>query len=85
MYESHCEFKGKSISLPIFEPLDPSEEASQATKKLLSPDIMLKVHAIPFIVDRDSENKRKNFDMIGRSGLLNSVVDDLCDYFDYDN
>jgi class 3 adenylate cyclase len=25
-YGGHCEFKGKSISIPIFEPIDPEEE-----------------------------------------------------------
>lgn len=25
-YKGHCEFKGKSVSLPIFEPVDPEEE-----------------------------------------------------------
>ena len=25
-YGQHCEFKGKSISIPIFEPIDPQEE-----------------------------------------------------------
>jgi class 3 adenylate cyclase len=27
-YGQHCEFKGKSISIPIFEPIDPAEEWS---------------------------------------------------------
>lgn len=27
LYKDHCEFKGKSISLPIFEPIDPVEES----------------------------------------------------------
>jgi hypothetical protein len=26
-YHGHCEFKGKSISLSIFEPIDPDDEA----------------------------------------------------------
>lgn len=31
-YRGHCEFKGKSVSLPIFEPIDPDEELSQSIK-----------------------------------------------------
>ena len=27
LYKDHCEFKGKSISLPIYEPIDPADEA----------------------------------------------------------
>ena len=27
LYKDHCDFKGKSISQPIYEPLDPADEA----------------------------------------------------------
>lgn len=59
IYRGHCEFKGKSISLPIFEPVDPAEEIQEANKKILSIDTLLKIHSNPFLVDRNSENKKK--------------------------
>jgi class 3 adenylate cyclase len=58
-YSSHCEFKGKSISLPIFEPIDPYEEAQQCLKKILPFDVYLKIHSNPFLVDRTSDIKKK--------------------------
>jgi len=59
-YKGHCEFKGKSVSLPIFEPIDPEEEAIMCVKKVVSYDTFLRIHSNPFLVDRMSEHKRKN-------------------------
>lgn len=65
-YKSHCEFKGKSISLPIFEPIDPAEESLMCIKKIVPFDTFLKIHSNPFIVDRNSDHKRKQVKQIGR-------------------
>lgn len=60
-YKAHCEFKGKSISLPIFEPIDPSsaDEQLSCLRKVVPFDHFLKLHSNPFIVDRTSDYKRK--------------------------
>ena len=58
-YKGHCEFKGKSIALPIFEPVDPLEEQEQCLKKVVGFDTFLKIHSNPFLVDRNSEHKKK--------------------------
>ena len=85
LYKGHCEFKGKSVSLPIFEPLDPQEEAAQCLTKIVALDGFLKIHANPFLVDRTSDFKKKSVRQVGREGLLNRALDDLLDYFDSDS
>ena len=84
-YKSHCEFKGKSISLPIFEPIDPQEEMIQCLNKIVSFDVFLKIHNNPFLVDKDSDYKKKYCRQVGRENLLHKVCDDLYDFFDHDN
>jgi len=80
MYKGHCEFKGKSISLPIFEPIDPLEESLLCIKKV--PDTFLKIHANPFVIDRTSELKRKQIKQVGRDALAKKVSEDLIEYFE---
>lgn len=53
-YGGHQEFKGKSISIPIFEPIEPSEEQKDITKELLSPGVFLKPHTNPLTVSMHS-------------------------------
>lgn len=59
-YKDHCEFKGKSISLPIFEPIDPLEESYMCIKKIVGMETFLKIHSNPFLIDKSSEYKKKN-------------------------
>jgi len=80
MYKGHCEFKGKSISLPIFEPIDPLEESLLCIKKV--PDTFLKIHSNPFVIDRTSELKRKQIKQVGRDALAKKVSEDLIEYFE---
>ncbi len=56
-YLAHKEFKGKSISIPIFEPIDPQRMQANAIEKnkALSPDAMLFIHSNPLIVDRTND------------------------------
>ena len=84
-YKGHCEFKGKSIALPIFEPVDPLEEQEQCLKKVVTADTFLKIHSNPFLVDRNSEHKKKYSKQVGRENILHKVCDDLIDFFDNDN
>ena len=84
-YKDHCEFKGKSISLPIFEPIDPLEESHMCTKKIVGMETFLKIHSNPFLIDKASEYKKKHCKSIGRESLLTKVCDELLDFFDEDN
>ena len=85
LYHNHCEFKGKSVSLPIYEPLDPEEEALSCLTKVVSYDVFLKIHANPFLVDRLGENKKRLSKQVGRDMILNRLCNDLIDYFEPDN
>ena len=40
-YQSHQEFKGKSISIPIFRPIDPMLNFEKASQKVLNPQYFL--------------------------------------------
>lgn len=50
-YAGHQEFKGKSISIPIFEPLDPKEEREKMNKKILGPDAFIKMHSNTMVLE----------------------------------
>jgi len=43
-YMKHAEFKGKSISIPIFRPTNPQEEFVQCSKQIMPPQVFLKTH-----------------------------------------
>ena len=49
-YGGHCEFKGKSISIPIFEPIDPAYEYIIEKGKTIAPQSYLKLCYNPLIV-----------------------------------
>lgn len=40
-YERHAELKGKSVSIPFFRPMDPTEKFKTASQKILKPDFFL--------------------------------------------
>lgn len=83
-YKGHCEFKGKSISLPIFEPVDPVYEAMSASKTKYNQDVYLKLHSNPFLIDKHSECKSKQNKQVGREDLLSKIAEDLFEFFDPD-
>lgn len=58
-YVSHSEFKGKSISIPIFEPYELVEELSDITKKALHPGAFLKPHMNPMNLEPSTNNAAK--------------------------
>lgn len=55
------------------------------TRKILSFDVLLKIHSNPFLVDRTSDYKKKLCKQIGREEMLYKVCDDIVDFFDYEN
>lgn len=58
-YHAHCEFKGKSTSLAIYEPVDPDVEQLECLRKVVNFDVFLRIHSNPFLIDRLSEHKRR--------------------------
>lgn len=84
-YHAHCEFKGKSISLPIYEPIDPDEETLECLRKVVNYDVFLKIQSNPFLVDRLGEHKKKFVKQVGRDTLLSSICNDLMDFFEPDH
>ena len=58
-YDSHNELKGKSISIPFYEPINPELKYEQARHKVLSPDYFLQVHPNPLNLERTSEIHQK--------------------------
>ena len=73
-YIKHSEFKGKSISMPIFEPTNPKEEFHKASIKILPPETFLKVHMNPLNLERGSakENRHK-FKTFGFDAALQTL------------
>lgn len=70
-YLCHSEFKGKSISLPIFEPINPHNDFEKARNKILSPESFLKVHMNPLNLERGNgkDNKVKHMTFGFKSNL----------------
>jgi len=66
-YGGHCEFKGKSISLPIYEPIDPAFESLSSNylcdpkadgNKINPPQSNLHLQYNPLVVQREVNLKR---------------------------
>lgn len=85
-YGGHQEFKGKSISIPIWEAEDPFEEnANACRKKVAPPDSFLKIHPNPMIIERNGDQKNLNIKkMVGCRELLEELILSLQDFFSKD-
>lgn len=81
-YYDHCEFKGKSISIPIFSPVDPKQELSsrELNYHTISPLQMLKLNFNPLIVQKEVNHKRASEPFIGKSGFMNEIYDKIKQY-----
>lgn len=79
-YIQHCLFKGKSVSLPIFEPLDPDEDCHDSAENYMNPFKYLKIHSNPFLIDRDNNYQDTYYKMYGTSGDIDHAVTDLLDF-----
>ena len=58
-YIKHSEFKGKSISLAMYEPINPVEEFNKASLKILPPETFLKLHMNPLNLERGSAKENR--------------------------
>lgn len=81
-YYDHCEFKGKSISIPIFSPIDPREDlfSKEYRDHTISPLQMLKLHFNPLIVQKDVNHKKMSEQFIGKSGFMGEIYDNIKQY-----
>ena len=55
-YQGHVELKGKSISTPIYAPVNPQLRFKMANEKGYCPELFLKVHQNPMIIEREPNN-----------------------------
>jgi len=78
-YGQHCEFKGKSISIPIFEPIDPQEEfqvnQGQYQNKIIPAQAFLKLHYNPLIVQKEVNHRKSNTEFVGKQNFMHEVYD----------
>jgi len=76
-YGGHCEFKGKSISIPIFEPIDPFEELA----KPKPPQQYLKLWYNPIVIQKVVNNKKYHDKYIDRYKFVNDLHEAIKSYF----
>jgi hypothetical protein len=82
VYGGHYEFKGKSISIPIFEPIESHEELSEITKKMMMPGAYLKPHMNPMNLERQTNSTHVKSRMCGPAQeAVNDLVVEIIDYF----
>ena len=81
-YGGHCEFKGKSIAIPIFAPIDPEEEF-EITKRMHPPQAYLKWSYNPLISEKSVKHAKHqhNREYIDRIGSVNQIHRDIKDFF----
>ena len=79
-YVQHCLFKGKSVSLPIYEPLDPEEEIYHSAENYLNPFKYLRLYANPFLIDRDGRYQETYSKMYGRSNDIETAMSDILEF-----
>lgn len=81
-YAGHQEFKGKSISIPIFVPTDPNEEIAETTKKILRPEFFIKPHMNPMELESSKPQTKAKIEMVGSAkDLLPNLTEDIVDFF----
>lgn len=82
LYGNHSEFKGKSISIPIFEPIEPVDELSDITKKMLMPAAYLKPHMNPLNLERATNFSKTKSKMVGSAmDTVTDLTSEIIDYF----
>ena len=79
-YQEHCEFKGKSVRLPIYEPLDPAEEYLHLKKNVINPFTVLKIHSNPFLIDRNNEYQMRFSRIAGKEQDLEGMKQEIIDF-----
>jgi class 3 adenylate cyclase len=56
-YNGHLDFKGKSLSIPVFSPVWPSEEQKDINEKKMDPWVYLKFRVNTMVPERDTYPK----------------------------
>ncbi|CAI2375966.1 unnamed protein product [Moneuplotes crassus] len=79
-YIEHCRFKGKSVSLPIYEPLDPEEENHDSYENYMNPFKYLKLYSNPFLIDRKNKYQNEYFKIYGRANDIETAISDILEF-----
>ena len=77
-FEEAVKFKGKSYKLPIYEPIDPSVLYNQLIS--LNFRLILRVHAHPYVIDKEDEYNLSRIRQFGRESELDSAIKEIIDY-----
>ena len=82
-YNGHIDFKGKSLSIPTYQPVWPEEELKEITEKKLDPSVYLKPGMNTMVLERDTNPKLPNFMKNGYSEaqVVSEFAEELIDYF----
>ena len=79
-YVQHWEFKGKTISLPIYEPIDMDMHEEYLMGDIHHIFNVLKLHSNPFLIDRDNSYQDKYWKLYGHSNDIDSALTDILDF-----
>lgn len=79
-YSEHCRFKGKSVSLPIYEPFDPEDQHHESADVYLNPFKYLKLYSNPFLIDRDNKYQNEYYRVYGRSIDIETAIGDILEF-----
>lgn len=79
-YVQHCLFKGKSVSLPIYEPIGDEFKSEASGHDFHYPFNSLKLHHNPFMIDRDNKFQDNYCKIYGRDEELDSAFNEIIEF-----
>ena len=80
-YQGHHELKGKSISIPFFEPLNPELKFAQASQQAnLGESFYLSLHTNPMCLEKSTKPVTKS-QTLGYDQILNEMKEDIRKYY----
>ncbi|CAI2376171.1 unnamed protein product [Moneuplotes crassus] len=79
-YVEHCRFKGKSVSLPIYEPMDPEEYDHGSPENYMDPFKYLKLYSNPFLIDRNNKYQKEYCKIYGRANDIETAISDILEF-----
>ena len=84
VYTAHNEFKGKSISIPTFQPKDPEDRLQEAARGYVRPETFLTPHCNPMFLEKTTERVKNKPRTLGFEEIIDSMHEDIIDYFEMD-
>ena len=79
-YIKHAEFKGKSISMPVFRPINPQELFDTASLGVQPPETFLKTHMNRLDMEGGT-TKKIEYKTFGFESILEDVKKELLEFF----